>query len=311
MHRGSQTILWTAPRRREGRDVTVGAICLIVTAALLSGCGSVLNGHAVGRDSERSESVQPADLSGKLTLTGSSTVAPLAAEIAKRFEAKHPEVRIDVQTGGSSRGITDALSEVADLGMASRALKPNEEEQGLVGHRLAVDGVSLIVNSENSIGGLTKQQVVQLFTGEITDWSDLGGSDAEVVVVNKAEGRATLEVFLQHFDLKNEQIQADVVVGDNQHGIKTVAGNPLAIGYVSIGAAQAEADLGTSIRLVPVDGVEPTAENVASGKFEVTRPLLIVSKGAPTGLAAAFLEYAKSPTVNDLIKAQGFETVAQ
>ena len=295
----------------------MAALCAVAFVVLVSGCGTEDSGRAASRDESVSETsavsdeTQPVRLSGKLTLTGSSTVAPLAAEIAKRFETEHPEVRIDVQTGGSSRGIADALSGVADLGMASRALKSDEEEQGLIGHRLAVDGVSIIVNSENQIDGLTKQQVVQLFTGEITNWSDLGGSDAEVVIVNKAEGRATLEVFLNHFELKNEQIQADVVVGDNQHGIKTVAGNPLAIGYVSIGAAQSEADLGTPIRLVPVDGVEPTAANVASGKFEVTRPLLIVSKGEPTGIAAVFLEYAMSPTVHDLIKAQGFETVAQ
>lgn len=307
MHRSSRT----ATHSRSPLGVTIATLCLLVQVTLLSGCGSVLNGHAVERDSERTDSVSANHLTGKLTLTGSSTVAPLAAEIAKRFESEHPNVRIDVQTGGSSRGIADALSGVADLGMASRALKADEEEQGLIGYRLAVDGVSIIVNSENPIGGLTRQQVVQLFTGEITNWSDLGGSDAEVVIVNKAEGRATLEVFLNHFELKNEQIQADVVVGDNQHGIKTVAGNPLAIGYVSIGAAQSEADLGTSIRLVPVDGVEPTAANVASGKFEVTRPLLLVSKGEPTGLAAAFLEYATSLAVHDLIEAQGFETVAQ
>ena len=304
-------------RRELTGPVAVASLCAMLAAVLLSGCGPEDSGRAAnGYDANDETSAvsnesQSAGLSGKLTLTGSSTVAPLAAEIAKRFEGEHPEVRIDVQTGGSSRGIANALSGVADLGMASRALKTDEEEQGLIGHRLAVDGVSIIVNSENAIEGLTRQQVVQLFTGEITNWSDLGGSDAEVVIVNKAEGRATLEVFLNHFELKNEQIQADVVVGDNQHGIKTVAGNPLAIGYVSIGAAQSEADLGTPIRLVPVDGVEPTAANVASGKFEVTRPLLIVSKGEPTGLAAAFLEYAMSPAVHDLIKAQGFETVAQ
>ncbi len=295
----------------------MAVLCAVAFVVLVSGCGTEDSGRAASRDEAVSEvsatsvETQSVRLSGKLTVTGSSTVAPLAAEIAKRFETEYPEVRIDVQTGGSSRGIADALSGVADLGMASRAMKTDEEGQGLIGHRLAVDGVSIIVNSENSIDGLTKQQVVQLFTGEITNWSDLGGSDAEVVVVNKAEGRATLEVFLNHFELKNEQIQADVVVGDNQHGIKTVAWNPLAIGYVSIGAAQSEADLGTPIRLVPVDGVEPTAANVASGRFEVTRPLLIVSKGEPVGLAAAFLEYAMSPTVHDLIKAQGFETVAQ
>ncbi len=310
--------LWNRKYRHAiVRLSAVVACCAIIVTFLAAGCGTDHSGQATnsneatGETSAVDNDTPSMRKSGKLTLTGSSTVAPLAAEIAKRFETEHPDVRIDVQTGGSSRGIADALSGVADLGMASRALKPDENEQGLIGHRLAVDGVSIIVNSKNSLDGLTRQQVVQLFTGEITNWSELGGEDADVVIVNKAEGRATLEVFLRHFELKNEQIQADVVVGDNQHGLKTVAGNPLAIGYVSIGAAQSEVELGTPIRLVPVDGVEPTAANVASGKFEVTRPLLIVSRGEPTGLAAAFLEYAKSPAVHDLIKAQGFETVEQ
>ena len=312
---GPQMTSWTASRRVSARDASVVALCLAVAAALLSGCGSLLNGHSVGTDSGNGGSLlagegdETAGLSGKLTLTGSSTVAPLAAEIARRFEAQHPEARIDVQTGGSSRGIADALSGVADLGMASRALTVDEEGQGLVGHEVAVDGVSIVVNADNPLAGLTKQQVVEIFRGELSNWSGLGGSDSEIVVVNKAEGRATLEVFLKYFELKNEQIQADVVVGDNQHGIKTVAGNPLAIGYVSIGTAQAEADVGTPIRLVPVDGVEPTAQNVSSGEFGATRPLLIVSNGEPAGLAAAFLEFSRSVAVHDLIEAQGFETV--
>ncbi|MBI1313474.1 phosphate ABC transporter substrate-binding protein [bacterium] len=289
-------------------------MCAVLAVTFLSGCGAEPDSQAVVRDNGDIEPARGSGnlkLSGKLVLTGSSTVAPLAVEIAKRFETEHPDVRVDVQTGGSSRGIADALSGVADLGLASRALKKDEVEQGLVGHQLAIDGVSVIVNADNPLSSLTSGQVVQLFTGAITNWSELGGEDADVVIVNKAEGRATLEVFLNHFGLKNEQITADVVVGDNQHGIKTVAGNRLAIGYVSIGAAQSEADLGTPIRVLPVDGIELTTENVASGAFKITRPLLIVSKGEPTGLAAAFLDYAKSPQMHDLIRAQGFEAVTQ
>ncbi|MHC4877886.1 MAG: phosphate ABC transporter substrate-binding protein [Planctomycetota bacterium] len=304
--------------RRRLSGWAAASLCLMfVVTVLLSGCSSERSGEAAshGQSSTSTEDVEsnatPAGLSGKLVLTGSSTVAPLAAEIGRRFEVEHPDVRVDVQTGGSSRGIADALSGVADLGMASRALKPDEEQQGLVSHAIAIDGVSIIVNAGNPVTDLTKSDVVALFTGEITNWSAVGGSDVDVVVVNKAEGRATLEVFLQHFELNNEDIQADVVVGDNQHGIKTVAGNPLAIGYVSIGAAQSEAEQGTPLRLVPVDGIRPTAQNVASGKFPVTRPLLLLSKGQPMGLAAAFVEFAKTAQVHDLIKAQGFEAVAR
>ena len=288
------------------------AVCLMVLTAALSGCGSepVSNAATGEGRSVESETVS-SRLHGKLVLTGSSTVAPLMAEIGRRFEAEHPDVRVDVQSGGSSRGIADAASGVADLGMASRGLKPDEADQGLVSHQIAVDGICLIAHRSNPIAEVSKQQVVDLFTGQTDDWSQINGQAGQVVVVSKAEGRGTLEVFLKHFELTSSEIDADVVVGDNQHGIKTVAGNEQAIGYVSIGAALAEAQLGTPIRLLAIDGVQPTAENVATGVFDVTRPLLLISKGELDDLAAAFVEFAQSSQVHDLVKAQGFEIVAE
>jgi len=245
-------------------------------------------------------------LTGKLVLTGSSTVAPLATEIAARFETLHPEVRVDVQTGGSSRGIADALSGVADLGMASRALKAEETAQGLEEHRIAVDGIGLIVHADNPLTALTKQQTVDVFTGKTASWQDLGGGASEIVVVNKAEGRATLEVFLGYFELENSQIEADVVAGDNQQVILTVSGNPAAIGYVSIGEAAKEIELGTPIRLIAAGEIEPTTENVAGGSYPVTRPLNLITHGETSRLARAFIEFAQSEEVHDLVEQQGF-----
>lgn len=250
--------------------------------------------------------VQAAD---KLVLTGSSTIAPLVAEIGKRFEKRNPDVRIDVQTGGSSRGVSDARSGLADIGMASRALKT--EENDLKSFTIALDGVDLILHKDNPVKTLTDQQVIDIYTGKITNWKDVGGKDAPVTVVNKAEGRSTLELFLHHYKLKNSDIKPQVVIGDNQQGIKTVAGNPGAIGYVSVGTAEFEAGNGAPIKLLPMDGVAATVENVRNGSFPLSRPLNLVTKTAPQGLAKRFIDFASSKAVYDIVEAQYFVPLAR
>jgi phosphate transport system substrate-binding protein len=243
-------------------------------------------------------------LAGKLELTGSSTVAPLAAEIGKRFESLHPNVRIDVQSGGSSRGVADARQGLADIGMVSRALNPDEND--LQPHTIALDGVCVILNTANPVKTLTDQQVVDIYTGKITNWKDVGGKDARITVVNKAEGRSTLELFCHYYKLKNSDIKADVVIGDNEQGVKTVAGNPNAIGYVSIGTAEYDASQSVPIKLLPMNGVAASLANVKNRTFPISRPLNLVTKTAPAGLAKAFIDFAQSDAVTDIVQEQYF-----
>ncbi len=240
----------------------------------------------------------------KLVLTGSSTVAPLALEIGKRFERQNPRVRVDVQTGGSSRGVLDARAGLAGIGMVSRGLKP--EENDLIPHTIAIDGVGIILHRDNPVQTLTDSQIKAIYTGQITNWKQVGGKDARITVVNKAEGHSTLELFLHHFQLRNSDIKAHVVIGDNQQGIKTVAGNPNAVGYVSIGTAEFEAAQGTPIKLLPMAGVAASAQNVRNGAFPLSRPLNLVTTGAPSPLAQRFIDFALSKAVDDLIQAQFF-----
>lgn len=242
--------------------------------------------------------------SERLVLTGSSTVAPLAGEIARRFETRHRGVRIDVQTGGSARGIQDARNGIADVGMVSRALKP--EENDLHAFTIALDGIGIILHAHNRVAALSKQQIADIYTGKITNWKSVGGADARITVVNKAEGRSTLELFLHYLQLKNSEIKPHIIIGDNPQGIKTVAGNPHAIGYVSIGAAEYEAGRGAPIRLLTLDGVEASVANVRNGTFPLSRPLNLVTSGEPQGLARRFIEFARTPQVHDLIEAQYF-----
>ncbi|MDX2464836.1 MAG: phosphate ABC transporter substrate-binding protein [Porticoccus sp.] len=240
----------------------------------------------------------------QLTLTGSSTVAPLALEIAKRYESLHPDVRIDVQMGGSSRGINDVRMGLTDIGMVSRALKPTEQD--LTPFLIAMDGIGIILHESNAMSTLSNVQIIDIYTGKINNWQQLGADDRQITVVNKAEGRSTLELFLQHFSLKNSQIKAQVVIGENQQGIKTVAGNPGAIGYVSIGAAEYEQALGTPIKLLPMAGEVATVESVAKGYYPLSRQLNLVVKTKPVGLLKKFIAFAQSTEVRDLIDAQFF-----
>lgn len=248
---------------------------------------------------------KPAPAEQKLVITGSSTVAPLVSEIGKRFEKSHPSARVDVQTGGSQRGVTDADQGLADIGMASRSQKP-EDPSGLVFTPIANDGVTLIVHKDNPVAELTREQVVDIYTGKIASWKEVGGKDAPITVVNKAEGRSTLELFLSYYKLKNEDIKASVVIGDNQQGIKTISGNPDAIGYVSIGTAEYDATHGVPIKMLPQDGVEASIENVRLGRFGLSRPLSLVTKGEPTGLKKEFIDFARAEAQQDIVQEQYF-----
>lgn len=245
----------------------------------------------------------------RLVLTGSSTIAPLAAEIGKRFEKLNPGVRVDVQSGGSTRGVNDARAGLADIGMASRELNPGEQD--LKAYPIARDGIGIILHKSNPITALTPAQIVAIYKGNIRNWREVGGKDAKITVVNKAEGRSTLELFLHHFQLKNSEIKAQVIIGDNQQGIKTVAGNPGAIGYVSIGTAEYEEAQGSPIRQLPLDGVAASVANVRNGSFPLARPLNLVTTGKESALARRFIDYARSEAVHDLVTEQYFVPLAR
>ncbi|MGV0106721.1 ABC transporter substrate-binding protein [Nostoc sp. DSM 114160] len=270
----------------------------LATCIWLQGCSSA------NRDANNTNQLQ-----GKLVLTGSSTIAPLAAEIGKRFESQHPGARVDVQSGGSSRGVSDARQGVANVGMVSRALKP--EENDLKTFSIARDGVTVILHKDNPVKSLNDKQVVDIYTGKVTNWKQVGGKDGAITVVNKAEGRSTLELFTHYFKLKNTDIKAQVVIGDNQQGIKTVAGNPNAIGYVSIGSAENSAANGVAIKLLPVNGIAATTANVQNGTFPISRPLNLVTKTQPQGLTKAFLDFAQSQQVSDIVQKQNFVVVSK
>lgn len=241
----------------------------------------------------------PAADTVKLTATGSSTVGPLVSELARRYTHQHPGVRIDVQLGGSSRGVADARRGMVAMGMASRALKP--EEKDLTATTIAHDGVTVIVHASNPIGEIPPDRLKAIYQGKVHDWGAVGGQKGRpLVVVNKAAGRSTLELMAEFLGVEPGAMVGDIIIGDNQQGIKTVAGNPDAVGYVSIGAAEAAIKSGTPIRVLKMNGIEATMANVANGTFPISRPLNVVTRGAPTGEVARFLAFARSPAQDDI-----------
>lgn len=243
----------------------------------------------------------------KLVLTGSSTIAPVLSDIAKSFEKKNSNFRIDVQTGGSSRGVNDARKKLNDIGMVSRKLKDSEKDLSV--YTIAKDGIALITHSENSISSLTETQVKQIYRGRIKNWKEVGGQDAAIVVVNKAEGRSTLELFLKFFKLKNSEINASVVIGDNEQGIKAVARNPNAIAYVSIGTAEFNQSVGTPIRLLDFKGVKASVKNVENGSYPISRELNLVTKDKPKSTAKLFIDYVLSKDASSIIREHYFVPV--
>lgn len=249
-------------------------------------------------------------LRGRIVVTGSSTVAPLMQQIASQFEENNRGVRVDVQTGGSSRGIRDAKTGAADIGMSSRALKPNESE-AVETQIVAWDGVAFVVHGDNPVEGLSIQQLRDIYLGQIESWADVGGDVGKIVVSNRANGRSELDLVCEYLKLRPEQIKADVIDGETQQSLKTVINNKKAITYTSIGAAQDAIDRGENIRLLPLGEVVASADTVQSGEFPLARPLVLITKSSSSNdskarLIKTFLEFALSEDVSQKVSGLGF-----
>ncbi|MDJ0618197.1 MAG: phosphate ABC transporter substrate-binding protein [Calothrix sp. MO_192.B10] len=241
---------------------------------------------------------------GKLTFTGSSTVAPLVKAIAKRYQAKHPKVQISIQTGGSSQGIKDASQGNVDIGMVSRSLK--DQEKKLLPFTIAQDGISVLLHKDNPVANLTEKQIVDIYSNKINNWRQVGGKNAPILVVSKAVNHSTGKLFAKFFQMEMKDIVADQIIGDNPEAIKAVKNNPNAIAYVSIGAAEYDIVHGAPLKLLPIKEVAATIANVNKGTFPLYRPLNLVTNTPPTGLKKDFIDFARSEKVHDLVRQKSF-----
>ncbi|MES2645027.1 MAG: phosphate ABC transporter substrate-binding protein [Myxococcota bacterium] len=244
----------------------------------------------------------------ELTLAGASTIQPVVEIAGQAFEAAHPGARIDVQGGGSSVGISSTRSGLAAIGTVSRPLKP--EESDLTATTIGLDGIAVIVHADNPMTAITKEQVVSVYTGATNTWTALGWDDHAITLVNKEEGRSTRELFEGFFLLKDRFAANAVIIGPNGQAITTVAGNPYAIAYVSIGSAAFAETQGATIKRLSLDGVAATVENVANETYPLMRPLNLVTKGPPTGGAKVFIDFVLSAEGQAIVRKEDFVPVA-
>lgn len=240
----------------------------------------------------------------RLLLTGSTTMAPLMAEIARRFENRPPHILVDVQMGGSGRGVSDVRQAKADIGMVSRTL--SETERDLYGIPIARDGVAIIVHRDNPVNALSDRQLLDIYTGKVANWRQVGGRDAAMRIFSGGPEGGSSELFSHYLRLPYEQIKAQKRIGPNAERIAAIAADPNAIIWVSVGEAERKAREGTPIKLLTVNGVIASSRNVRSGNYPLSRPLSLVTRGTPSGATRAFIEYCVSSQVTDLVLAFDF-----
>ena len=259
----------------------------------------------VGCDN-KTETKGTSGLSGKLTMSGSTTVLPIAQACAEEFMNQNPNVNISVRGGGSSIGIKDIMAGAVEIGNASRDAKDKEiiqaKQKGidLYQNIVANDGIAVIVNPKNTIAHLSLEQIQAIYTGKITNWKDLGGPDMNIVVISRDTSSGTYEVFYEIAMKKQNIMPSCTMVASNNAAVTSVKDTPGAIAYAGLGY------LSSSIKPVQVNGIDPTFKNILSGAYPIARKLNMYTNGAPKGLAKAFMNFVLSPEGQNIVEKQGF-----
>lgn len=237
------------------------------------------------------------DTGSGIIIAGSTSVQPYAEVLAEEYVVLNPESVIDIQGGGSSAGITAVQSHTADIGMSSRSLQ--DGEKGLWQIEIAKDGLVLIVNPKNQVENLTLDQISSIYTGEITQWSQVGGEEAKIHVIAREEGSGTRSAFIE-LVMGEEEITPKAIVQDSNGSVmQLVQGDPNAIGFISLGLVHDE------IKAVHLDGVEATAENIMNESYALSRPFLFVTNDEPTGVTKDFIDFILSVEGQKLLSDEG------
>jgi len=252
---------------------------------------------------------------GVITSAGSTTVQPVMKACAKVYKKSHKDVHIVIAGGGSSKGVKTVARGKVDIGRASRNIKAKETKKypDVKSYKVATDGVVLVVNADNPLSNLASAQVEQLFKGEAGNWSAVGGADGEVSLVSMGSEHGTYELFTKKFHLKGVESDGTVtfdkgeawVAFSQDVALEKVAKDANAVTFASVGVANEFAS-GGKVKVLTLDGVEATPDNVVSGTYKVSRPLLLLSKGEPTGEAKAFITYMQGAECQAIAKEMGY-----
>lgn len=274
----------------------------VAAAAALTACGGSASSAAASSTSAAAGSTASstaAALSGNVATGGSTSMKNVIAALTEGFAEVEPGVTVSYDPTGSGAGITGATDKTLDIGLSSRALK-DDEKADVDGTTIALDGIAIIVNNASKVGDLTVDQLKQMFTGEITNWSEVGGDDGEIVLIGREAGSGTRDGFESIVDVKDSCKYAQELTATGAV-ISAVEANPLAIGYASLSA------VGDTVKMVTVGGVECSEETVKDGSYEVQRPFVFVTNKSVTlsEQAQAFFDFATSADAADLIRTAG------
>jgi len=277
------------------------AVCgAAAAAAALTACGgSASSAAASSVASTASSAAASSSLSGNVATGGSTSMKNVIAALTEGFAEVEPGVTVSYDPTGSGAGITGATDKTLDIGLSSRALK-DEEKNDVDGTVIALDGIAIIVNKASKVEDLTVDKLKQMFTGEITNWADVGGDDGEIVLIGREAGSGTRDGFESIVDVKDSCKYAQELTATGAV-ISAVEANPLAIGYASLSA------VGDTVKMVTVGGVECSEETVKDGSYEVQRPFVFVTNKSVTlsEQAQAFFDFATSTDAADLIRTAG------
>ena len=276
----------------------------VAAAAALSACGGSASSTAASSAAASSTAASSVaasaagDLSGNVATGGSTSMKNVIAALTEGFAEVQPGVTVSYDPTGSGAGITGATDKTLDIGLSSRALKA--DETGVTGTTIALDGIAIIVNKDSKVEDLTVDQLKQMFTGEITNWSEVGGDDGEIVLIGREAGSGTRDGFESIVDVKDSCKYAQELTATGAV-ISAVEANPLAIGYASLSA------VGETVKMVTVGGVACSEETVKDGSYEVQRPFVFVTNKSVTlsEQAKAFFDFATSADAADLIRTAG------
>ncbi|MFC5603832.1 phosphate ABC transporter substrate-binding protein [Sporosarcina koreensis] len=269
--------------------VTKG-IMVISIAVVLSACGN----SAEGGNKSSKEGLPT------IAISGSTSVGPLAEKLAYKYEESN-DVKIEINQIGSSAGITNAINGVSEIGMSSRDLKQEEIDKGLKETVIAYDGIVVVTHPTNKVKDLTLEQVKKIFTGEVTNWKELGGDDLEIVVVSREDGSGSRDAFQEIVDYSSGELVRSALIASGNGNIKTtVATNKHAVGFISFEY------IDESISTINIDGVQATAENVLQKKYKLSRPFLFVHmEEGLTDTGQKFIDYILSPDGQAVVSETG------
>lgn len=283
-------------------SIFMAACVALALAAVLSSCSS--SNSSAGAASAGS-ATSTAKLSGTVSTNGSTSMESVIGVLSEQFMADNPGVTVTYDATGSGTGVESASNGSADIGLASRALK--ESETGLTSVTVANDGIAIVVNKDCPVDNLTLDQVKQIFTGQVTNWSQVGGSDLAISCIGRESGSGTRDGFESITGTK-DQCKLEQELTSTGAVITAVGSSANAIGYASLSAVEGQ----SNIKALTIDGVACTEDTVKDGSYKIQRPFnLILKEGAQLSpQVQAFIDYATSPEAADLIRGAGAVPVA-